>query len=355
MSPHEQNDDLGRLLNDAVSDIEPRSGIQAIRARTSAKESVMTTTRNWIFGAFGAAVATAAVITGVVVAGNNDPDADHNSDPAKSTSPSVTVPSEDPTDEPTDPATSEPPASGGAVPVYYIGDTPSGPRLYREFHVNNGSEDAVTYAVLKALDDPQDQDYRSGWPFSEKAPVVESTPDLITIDLYGDLHDLPAAMTAKQAGLAIQQLIYTAQAAYQHGRIPVQFMLNGGRTDQLLGQPASEPLANDPVLQTLSHVSLTTPTDGQTVSGTLEVSGVANSFEANVIVRLQRYEGTHIALQEPITAEGWMGEKLFPFEGSFDISDVEPGAYILMAMTDDPSGGAEGNGAFTDTKLIIIK
>ena len=82
---------------------------------------------------------------------------------------------------------------------------------------------------------------------------------------------------------------------------------------------------------------------------------MANSFEANVVIRLQRYEGTYIAFQEGVTASGWMGEKLFPFSHTFDISDVEPGRYILMAMTDDASGGQEGFGADSDTKVITIQ
>jgi hypothetical protein len=357
MSPHEQNDDLGRLLNDAVSDIEPRSGIQAIRSRTSAKESAMTTTRNWIFGAFGAAVATAAVNTGVVVAGGNDNSADNGGPSTQLPSGEVSnVPSEDPTD----PATSEPPVSAQAVPVYYVGDTPSGPRLYREFHSVQTSDPlsaAVNQAVSTAPDDP---DYQMPWTDGVSA-TASYNGDVITVDLSASdkpgmgVHDPFPGMTDAQAQMAIQQVIFTAQAALGKGRPGVQFLIDGSHTDQILGQPASEPLVNGPVLQTLSLVNLTTPAEGDTVSGTLEVSGVGNSFEANIVVRLQRYEGTYIALQEPITAEGWQGEKLFPFADSFDISNVEPGKYILMAMTDDPSGGAEGNGAFTDTKIITIK
>ena len=49
------------------------------------------------------------------------------------------------------------------------------------------------------------------------------------------------------------------------------------------------------------------------------------------------------------------GEKLFPFSPGFHISDVEPGRYILMAMTDDASGGQEGFGADSDTKVITIQ
>jgi hypothetical protein len=211
-----------------------------------------------------------------------------------------------------------------------------------------------------ALGSPADPDYATYW---SKAGLVGCNAswnnDVVTIDLSTNdaaaLHD-GTKISADQRAISIQQLIFTAQAALGKGRVPVQFLINGKHSDQVLGQPASEPLANAPVLDTLAHVNLTTPAQGAVITGdNLEVSGVANSFEANVVIRLQRYEGTYIAFEKPLTAEGWMGEKLFPFAGTFDISGVAPGKYTVHAMTDDPSGGAEGNGPFSDTKVITIK
>ena len=37
-----------------------------------------------------------------------------------------------------------------------------------------------------------------------------------------------------------------------------------------------------------------------------------------------------------------------------DVSDLAPGTYTFVAMTDDPSGG-EGLGPFTDTRTIIVE
>lgn len=357
MSPHEP-DDLHRLLSDAVDDVEPRPGLDAIRSRTARKESPMNQARNWVLGALGAAVATAAVITGVVLVGNGgDPSTDEPG-PATSATPSEepAEPSEPP--ETPEPTPAPPKGTAGVVGVYWVGDTPAGPRLYREFRENTGpSSDDLGFAVATALDGgPSDPDYRSGWPKDASFDSTEFDGELVTIGLTGDLHDRPAGMSQDQAQLAIQQLIFTAQAAVQEGRVPVQLMLNGDRTDQVLGEPASEPLANASILETLSHVSLTEPVEGAVVGGDqLAVSGVANSFEANVIVRLQRFEGTEVVTEQPFMAEGWMGDQLFPFSGTLDLSGVAPGKYVLSAMTDDPSGGAEGPGAFTDTRTITVE
>jgi hypothetical protein len=349
MNTHEP-EDLNRLLSDAVDQIEPRSGIEAIRSRTApTKESPMATSRAWMLGAFGAAAATAAVITMVMVLGTDDTPSTNSPDPLASGSPSSDV-SESPTDEPV-------PLPGPAVPVYWVGETARGLGLYREFVPGPDGDDPLAFAVTTAVDGtPQDPDYRSGWPEAAGVAAASYDGSGITVDLTGDVHDRPAGMSEDEAQIAIEQLIYTAQGTVGKGRLPVQLLIDGSHTDQVLGQPASEPLANGPVLETLSLVNIDSPAEGAVVTGDeLVVSGVANSFEANVVIRLQRYEGTYIAFQEGVTASGWMGEKLFPFSHTFDISDVEPGTYILMAMTDDASGGAEGFGADSDTKVITIK
>ncbi|RJS47625.1 Gmad2 immunoglobulin-like domain-containing protein [Nocardioides cavernaquae] len=369
--PDEQ---LAKLLHDTVDAIVPQHGLDAIRSRTShpSKESTMSVARTWLLGGLGGAVATATVIGGVWFASSNLGNDDPNPGPVGTPTASV-----DPTDSgspsPSDSASPSktPDSTAGpkrAVPVYYAGETPSGLRLYREFHslpgVSGGSEGDVTGAdsAAKAAvsHTPLDPDYRSLWPEGTEADVSDAGDQLI-VNLVAPgggatLHDRPSSMTAEEAQLAIEQVIYSVQAAFGKGRVPVQFLLDEKHSDQVLGQPASEPLAAGPVLETLSHVNLTSPAEGDEITGdSLAVSGVANSFEANVVIRLQRYEGTAIAFQKPLTAEGWMGEKLFPFSGSFDISDVAPGKYTLHAMTDDPSGGTEGPGAFSDTKVITIK
>jgi len=381
MTPNEPNDDLARLLRDAVDDIEPRPGIQAIRARTR-KQSPMSVTPNWFLGAFGAAVATAAVITAVVVVGTDDPSS--NGDPGVATDPTQSIseePSEDPTtptSEPTGtpptgtpppgtpplgtPPTGTPPTGNVAVAAYYVGPTEkAGLRLFREWHqVSAPTDDAgrIAAAVRESiLGDPLDRDYSTYWV---GVSDIEASwnGDYITVDLIADD---PTAMhagiglTAEQQAISIQQAIYGAQGGLGQGRKAVQFLINGNHTDQVLGQPASEQLTNDSVLQVNNHVQLNTPNEGDLITGeTLDVSGVANSPEANILIRLQHYEGTGTVFQQPTTA-GTYEDKLFPFSVTIDLVDVAPGQYVVMAMTDDPSGGAEGFGTFTDNRVITIE
>ncbi|WP_310528676.1 Gmad2 immunoglobulin-like domain-containing protein, partial [Nocardioides sp.] len=162
----------------------------------------------------------------------------------------------------------------------------------------------------------------------------------------------PAGMSPAEAGLAIEQLVYTAQAIYGQGRVPVELTLDGERTDQILGIPVSEPLANGPVLDTLALVSITTPTEGMQVDNDepLVVQGAGNSFEGNIVTRIQRWEGTYIVDQLPAIA-GWGEDRLFPFEVTFDLTDVPPGDYLVVSSTDDPSGQGREH---TDSRRITV-
>src|SRR4051794_35812869 len=80
----------------------------------------------------------------------------------------------------------QPPAPR-AVPVYYVADTPAGPRLYREFHQLT-TADPGTDAVHEMLagDIGLDPDYRSHWPpgAALRGPVTADA-GRITVDLTG--------------------------------------------------------------------------------------------------------------------------------------------------------------------------
>ena len=355
MTRHESTDSrdelrLRELLDDTVSRIEPEDRLDQILSRT--KVTAMSSRQPWLWGAGGAALATAAVLTAVALVGNpleraDDPGpANPGITPTQGVEPTPT--------EPTKSSSAPAPSGGGALPVYYIGDTPQGPRLYREFQPNVDGTEPVSTAVSLALGSALDPDYRTGWPAGSSVTTAGLTPDQITIGLSGNLHDRPAGMTAAEAQLAIEQLIYTAQAAYGHGRVPVQFLLNDSHTNRLLGEPASEPLAEGTWYDTLALVNITDPSEGTHVSGTLHITGLASSYEA--IVPWKILQGTKVVDQKFFMAEqGGDLIKLYPFAGDIDLSGLAPGTYTLVCSTDDPSGGAEGNGPTSDTRTIVVE
>jgi hypothetical protein len=297
------------------------------------------------------AVLLAASVVVLAGCGNgDDPEAsDPNSAPTKSGKPTK-KPS--PSDE------SSPSESGGgapatvAVPVYFVGRTPLGPRLFREFRnveADNPLDEA--FALLTA-GDALDPDYTTLLP---KGSLTEiSNDESILISLPDDSWaDRPAGMSSKEAKLAVQQIVYTAQGALQK-RVPVVFYV-GDDTSQVssvLGIDAGGGFEAAPDVNVLALVNVTEPAQDSAVADTFTASGVANSFEATVPWEVRDADGKKV-LDGFATAEGW-GDKLYPWESPVDVSGLAPGTYTFVALTDDPSDG-EGKGPTEDTKTITVQ
>lgn len=320
--------DISPLLNDVVSGVEPADRLAEIRREVAGRRRH----RGW-YGAGGTVLAAAAAVTTIMLAtGQSTPPAD---DPGPG------------------PATSSPSAPLPTEAVYYIGDTPAGPRLFRYFQSPEPGQD-----VLDLLTEtPADPDYRTAWAPGSFAGVTFAGPAPGQIDVTiadAALRDRPAGMTEAEAALAVEQVIYTVQAAARAGeRLPVQFRFDGNPIDQVLGVPTSEPVVNAPPLEVLSMMSISNPAEGLVVSDSFVASGVANGFEGTVACRLLDDGGD--AVWEEATIAGWQEPKLFPWELTVDLTGVPPGTYQFWCSTDDPTGGTEGRGADVDTRTVVVQ
>jgi hypothetical protein len=347
-------------LHDTVDHVEPTPGLTAIRARL--QEDAMPSSRprsRTALLALGGAAAVAVVVTGIAVVAQDDGEPSNDGRPAGQTSetPSSTSSSPSTTASPSS-ATTSPGAVAQtrALPVYYVGTTPTGPRLYREFHRVEVTGDQLAPALREAVSGtPLDPDYRTPWPAGTRLDdaVSESSDQQVTIDLSGpsagSLHDRPAGMSRAEARMAVEQLIYTAQAAVQ-GRVPVQLLLDGKRTDQVLGVPTSEPLANGDEMSTTATVWVTSPQDGDTVkAGDVAVAGRGAFFEATVAWQLLQ-DGTVVADGAGMAKECCT---LSPY--TFTIPDVEPGDYVVRVYDQDMSGGESGRPEAEDTKRVTVR
>jgi Immunoglobulin-like domain of bacterial spore germination/Sporulation and spore germination len=343
------------LLSDAVSDVEPHDALDSIRSRTKVTpmSSRNRSGRPWRYALLGAA-ATAAVIGGIAYAGGGHLSVTGDEDDTSAAGAPARHRSSGGHQQ-----GSQTPQSAGAstsslapqtVAAYYVGDTPQGPRLYREFD-QVAAESKLAGALALLTRTPTDPDYTTPWPDGAFADASYDG-DVVTVDLAdASLHDRPAGMSADEAQTAVQQVVYTMQAAVQ-ARAAVQFRLDGNPVDQVLGVATSEPVANAPQLDALSLVSITAPEQGSGASGTLDVSGVANSFEANV--PWQILQGDQVVKEGYVTAEGAYGNELYPWHDQIDVSKLAAGDYTFRAQTDDPSDG-EGKGPFVDTRTFTVQ
>ncbi|MFC5730742.1 MULTISPECIES: Gmad2 immunoglobulin-like domain-containing protein [Nocardioides] len=299
---------------------------------------------------------TVSVLTGAVLAlgllagcGDESRDAgDRPSTPAST--PSAADTTTDATTEPTSGPTDDGMGEGAAVPVYYVGDTPGGDRLYREFTRVTGVERLVGAAAAVTQGDPVDPDYRTLWP-GGRFTAVTLEADAIVVEVPEESWLEQGRLDRAQAKLAVQQLVYTLQGVVGK-RLPVRVQYDGRPASTLLGVTVGAGLKATPELEVLAFVNITEPAEGTGVSDRFVAEGRASSFEATVIWEMQDSAGT-VVLEGFAQAEGYM-DKLYPWRTEVDASSLPPGDYTFVARTDDPSDG-EGPGPTVDTKRITVQ
>lgn len=314
---------LRETLDSAVNEVEPAAALGAIRARTTGPARGP----GWRWAAGGVAAGVAATLVTIAL--------------LPTSGPTRTAPG------PAGPPTATAPAMR-AAPVYYVGDTPFGPRLYREFQQVPATGKLAVHALRRAIGGtPLDPDYRSPWASGWEIRDVSSTPSLITVDLGGPPDG--AGPTAFRDPLAVQQVIYTAQGALQStNQVPVRMRLNGEQVSSIAGVDVSEPLLPQPALQVLSTVWITSPQEGDTVESSTTVTGRGAFPEANVSWQLLEEDGD-VVDEGFTTAEECC--RLAPYELTLE---ARPGTYVLRVYAADQSGG-EAPGEVEDTKTIIIE
>ena len=335
MNAHD-DDRLRTLFDDAVSDVEPRGGLDRIQDRTASR-----TRRPWVWGAGGAVLTTAATVAAVAMLTSGPGTTDARPGPAPATQPS----------KPAQTSATEPP--GGTpvtVSVYYAGETSRGTVLFRETHqvaLDNPALAAARLAVEGAASDP---DYRALWPQGTRVTGVgfdgAGDQGTATVGLSGD------GLTAKPAGtgdgsLALQQLAYTVQDALGV-RARLVLTVDGTHADTVLGQPVSQGVETESADSVQSPVQIDTPADGATVDRTFTVSGRAAAFEANVQWELMKGD---TAVEKGFTTAAECCT-LSPF--SFEVTAPGPGEYTLVVHDEDASNG-EGSGPVKDTKRVTVR
>jgi hypothetical protein len=176
-----------------------------------------------------------------------------------------------------------------ALPAYFVGpvgDAAPTYKLFREFVRGPLPQQATDVdRVLASLSVAMDAQPWSG----TRATGARVTSDRIDVELSG-----PGAegFTPEVQRLAVQELVWTAQAALGRGAIPVRFQVAGGgelfgsiATDQLFTRPSADESWRD-----LAPIWVTAPARDQVVAARTPVTleGEATVFEATVQWELDR-------------------------------------------------------------------
>lgn len=247
--------ELRSLFEDAVSDVVPHDRLGEIRratAKTAARKP-----RRWGLVVLGAGTATAAVVgAAAVISQLGLPDGDND-------------------------------AAGGdrrtAVATYFIGETPVGDRLYREFQSVPGDDDpaALVLSALQRLESdagPDDPDYRTTWPAGSFNDVTVGD-DWIRVELTQAAVIGPRGSTAAERELGIQQAVHTAEAAVG-SNLPVAFDRLGGPATEVLGVAVNPQVTR--ATDVAAPVNITDPAEGRVVDGRFTARGVVAAFPAEM-------------------------------------------------------------------------
>jgi hypothetical protein len=328
-TPPTDDSDLHSLFDDAVSDVHPQGGTNEIRARAGAPSA-----GRWVPVTLAAAAATVVVIVGGAWLAQRQPDG------APAAGPEST--SQGPDDSP-----SSDDRRRLDVPVYYVGSTAAGPRLFAERHrVMDASGIELQAAVQEALTgSPLDPDYENSLSGLGITATAAAKGGQVAVDLSEPV-SRPPGMDEEEAQMALQSLVWTADAAAP-GSGPITFTVDGAPAADVLGIDTSAPVERASGDSVLSTVSIATPGEGAVLPTRFEVTGQASTFEANVVWELKR--GEEVVRHGFTTARECCTQSPY----SFTVT-APPGDYTLVVHDTDESDG-EGVGTSEDTKRVKVE
>jgi immunoglobulin-like protein involved in spore germination/sporulation and spore germination protein len=217
------------------------------------------------------------------------------------------------------------------LPVYVLGGTGTGTRLYREFRSGDGA-DPVRAAVAGLAATPLDPDYSSPWLGVPSSVARSGATATVTFSA-------PPKATGAARAVAVQQVVYTVTAA-DTAVTKVRVVAPGlpaALTATARGRGAP--------IDLLAPVWLLDPVDGGTAGSRMTVSGTASVFEATVSVEVHRGS----ALVARTTATASVGA---PGRGDWTATVTLPaGDYVISAYEASEKDGARVG---VDTKRVTV-
>jgi hypothetical protein len=353
----DDDDPTARLLRRALAEeaemVQPRNGLDDINRRVEGEHRGRRFAP-WVAGIAVAAVA--GVVAGVLLTGDNS--GQQAGPPAGQPTSSVSATAE-PSGSATDSASATPTAPAGeiqSVPVYYLGQSKTRFWLYREYRTVQEKGSYVESAIyaMTALK-PLDPDYFTPWKPASSVKVTQEGKSL-TVDLSADAFS-GTNVGSEVAGLAIQQLVYTATAAAAWGspaETPetVTITIDGKPGDAWGVVRVGEPTARADLVDVQAPTWVIAPEQGQTLkAGQVKVGGYGTAFEGTFAWEVRKRDGAVVA--EGTTMGGSMGT----FGDFTFMVDLKPGEYTVEVHQPDMSDGEspEGPRMFPDTKDFTVK
>jgi hypothetical protein len=337
------DDHTARLLTLALTEeaaqVDPDpGGLGAIQRRTG-REARRHPRSHWVFGVAGAGLATAAVVTTIVMLsqagspGGGGP-APHRPDGGAATT--VHQGRYDPNAPASDQLT-----------MYYVGPARSltaTPRLYAEEHTVKPSGRGPTVAAVHEFltSAPLDPDYRSGWPWGVDVTSISTAHGVTTIALKGHANlgtkPLPVPFDPSRT-VAVQGLLETAGV---HGK--ARFTYNGHPLKLVLYTSAN--VTAQPRASLRAFVSIDNVVEGQTLTNPVTITVSGNVNEGTVNWQLLDAAGTKQAHGYATTSQGVWTQAKVP------LGTLKPGRYTFRAFE---ASADTGRATYVDDKTFTVK
>lgn len=223
------------------------------------------------------------------------------------------------------------PGGPAGIPVYVLGRTGAGPRLYREFRSGDRS-DPIRAAVAGLAVVPADPDYHSAWLGVPAA--LRRAGATVTVTFAG-----PPVLAGAGAEMAVQQVVYTVTAA-DPAVTTVRVVAPGlpaGMTATAVHRAGE--------IDVLAPVWVLAPADGGATGAPMTVSGTAAVFEATVGIEVRR--GSAVVARTTATASAGA-----PARGDWSATlSVPPGDYVVAAFEVSEK---DGSLVAADTKRVTV-
>jgi hypothetical protein len=244
----------------------------------------------------------------------------------------------------------DPPPDTQAAALYFVGTTPAGTRLFREFQgvPTTADTSALALHALRRLEEdagPDDPDYRTLWPDGAFTDVTVGD-DWISVEVSGAALELPEQADRADAVLGVQQAVHTAEAA-AGSSLPIAFELDGAPVRTILGVDVDQLVARMPGVR--APVNISDPTEGLVAGDTLTARGtvgpVADGEPGEVLWQL-RGPGGGVAASGTATVDERSWDT-----GAIDVSGLAPGAYVLSARVSSDTDDLVAS----DTRTITVR
>lgn len=219
--------------------------------------------------------------------------------------------------------------------MFYVGDTPTGFKLFSENYPIAGSGIPALARLLGDLLDgtakPRDPNYFNLWGNGSSLNSVKIVKSLATVDLHlGKLN-----VGSESEMRAIDEIFWTIAKFMPH-ITQMNLLVDGKGVESLAGHvDTTKTFILEPSYDVLNAIQITSISEGEQVVSPIIVSGEACTFEAAVAWKLSQggvlvKSGSVLAKEACPTRSTW----------SLNLGILLPGSYLLVAQDFSAKDGA---------------